>query len=72
MGRIMEFIERKITSKKEPISEEYDQFQISYNSYGHLCLRWFNEENNKDFLLILTSDETAKVLRFLRILRNLE
>jgi len=67
-------------SKKAIVNEthlEFKQFQIAYNSWGHLTIRGFNfqivpstkkEEKEKieDILVILNIEETQKLLSFLR------
>jgi len=68
----MEFMKREI--KKELIHQipptiDYE-FQVSYNSYGHLVLRWTKTgEPDKDIVLVLSSGETNKLLGFLRSIR---
>jgi hypothetical protein len=63
----MEIIKRKIQLEKT--QPEYQHFQVSYNDWGHLMLRWFNDdEENKteDFVIVLTSDETRRVIAFIK------
>ena len=64
-------MERKFISEKQVIPEkEHTQFQILYND-GCLGFKWFNKENNEDFLLVvLTKDETIKVLKFLQKIKQ--
>jgi hypothetical protein len=63
----MEIIKRKIQLEKTQL--EYQHFQVSYNDWGHLMLRWFNdtdENKSEDFVIVLTHDETRRVIAFIR------
>ena len=61
----MEIIERKLKmDKKELITLE---FQVSYNSDGHIVFRLFDKEKeNKDVLIVFTAEESRKLMGFLR------
>jgi hypothetical protein len=66
-GKVMEIIKRKIQLEK--IQLEYQHFQVSYNDWGYLMLRWFNdndENKTEDFVIVLTHDETRRVVAFIR------
>jgi len=67
----VEIIKRKIQLEKtQPV---YQHFQVSYNDWGHLMLRWFNDdEENKteDFVIVLTSEETRRVIAFIKAINR--
>jgi hypothetical protein len=67
-GINMEVIKREIKLDKVLTidREKYPEFQISYNSYGHLMLRWFNKNTNEDILIVLTEDESTRVIQFIK------
>ncbi|HDH91592.1 MAG TPA: hypothetical protein ENF38_01435 [Candidatus Aenigmarchaeota archaeon] len=60
----MEIIKRKIKFEKE---EENRKIQVSFNSDGHLTIRFYNPEDpSKDKLIIFTARETNEILSFIR------
>ena len=63
----MEIIKRKATVSKETISTIRGErvMQVSYNSYGHLVLRFFDPSGaNEDTLITLDVRETRELVRF--------
>lgn len=63
----MEIIRRKAIVSKETIDtlESNMVMQVSYNSYGHLVLRFFDPSGaNEDTLITLDARETRDLLRF--------
>jgi len=63
----LDVLNRKI--KIERI-EPGKNIQFSYNSWGHLAIRTFDEEKDKDFLIVLTSEETLRLAHFLKKIFN--
>ncbi len=73
MGVIeLEVLERKTTiyTKEEKV---YDasaiDFQVSYNSHGHLVLRWFSKDQTKrksDVIITFTARETREIIEFIK------
>ena len=63
----MEIIRRKAIVSKETIDtlESNMVMQVSYNSYGHLVLRFFDPSGaNEDTLITLDVRETRELVRF--------
>ena len=63
----MEIIRRKAIVSKETIDtlESNMVMWVSYNSYGHLVLRFFDPSGaNEDTLITLDARETRDLLRF--------
>ena len=66
----MEILKRKLEIDRllsENFSEEYPEFQVSYNSWGHICLRFFNPEKlENDLLIVLTRQQSYHLINFVR------
>ena len=66
----MEILKRKMEINRllsENFLEEYPEFQVSYNSWGHICLRFFNPEKpENDFLIVLTKAQSYHLINFVR------
>ena len=69
----MDMQEREITSKTKTITDILGcnrldlGFEVYYNNYGHLVLRWYNMANeNKDFVISLDPNETLKVITLIK------
>ena len=64
----MEFIERSIKSKKIQIDrEKYPKVQVALNSFGHLTVRYFNNESqDKDAIIVFDAETTREIVAFLR------
>ncbi len=63
----MEIIRRKAIVSKETFDtlESNMVMQVSYNSYGHLVLRFFDPSGaNEDTLITLDVRETRELVRF--------
>ena len=59
----MEILNRNI--KLETTTIEKEVMQISFNSWGHLTIRFFDREKpEEDILIILTHMETLELMRF--------
>jgi len=71
--KMVEWIKRKIKSEKITIPEEYNQYQISLNSWGHLTIRLFKEDNpDEDIVIVFDSLMTRSILRYIgRLIRGL-
>jgi hypothetical protein len=70
----MDMQEREITAKTKTITEileknSYDiGFEVYYNSYGHLVLRWFvMSSEERDFIITLNPKETQKVIDLAKV-----
>jgi len=60
----MQIIERKI---KAEVTDENRDIQISYNNYGHLVIRFFDDARpDKDRLITFTATETDKIIGFIK------
>ena len=60
----MQIIERKM---KVDVNDENRNIQISYNSYGHLVIRFFDDtQPNKDKMIVFTVPETFKIINFIK------
>ena len=66
----MEILRRKLEIDRllsENFSEEYPEFQVSYNSWGHICLRFFHPEKpENDLLIVLTRQQSYHLINFVR------
>ena len=72
----MEVIKRKSETEKEHFdTAPYGMhMQISYNSYGHLAIRFFGQEepakegtsNNRDTLIVFSMPESRDIIRFIQ------
>lgn len=63
----MEILKRELKLKKETINLEEMKFQISYNNFGHLVLRFFNpEDEKKDTLIVFTAEQTRQIYNFIK------
>ena len=64
----MEVIRRKLTVSKDTIHTgvlSTNVMQVSYNSFGHLVLRFFDpNEGNEDVLVVLDTKETYELFQF--------
>ena len=68
---MMEYLKRKIRTKKISIPENYDMVQVAFNSWGHLTIRTFSSENpDEDILIVFDRDTTYKIMNFLRRISN--
>lgn len=70
----MEIIRRKAIVSKETFDTweamSTRRMQVSYNSYGHLVLRFFDPSGeNEDTLVTLTVNETRELVRFVNMLK---
>ncbi|MCL5732345.1 MAG: hypothetical protein M1285_03005 [Candidatus Thermoplasmatota archaeon] len=67
----MEIIRRKATVRKETFDTTTDfSMQVSYNSSGHIVLRFFEPNGeNDDTLVTLTVNETRELVRFVNMLK---
>ncbi|RLJ08635.1 MAG: hypothetical protein DRP12_00275 [Candidatus Aenigmatarchaeota archaeon] len=62
----MEIIERKSKVKKTVIDPE-SAIQVSYNSHGHLVIRFFKpDKENEDTVLVFTASQTRAIIRFVK------
>jgi len=63
----MELMKRKIDADKSLIDwEEVPVMQLSYNSDGRLCIRFYNpNDQSNDVLMNFTRSETLRLARFL-------
>jgi len=63
----MEVIKRKTESEILKVPEEFTDFQVSFNSWGHIVFRWFNHSNQeKDVVLALSQSESHTLVNFIR------
>ena len=72
----MEIIKRESEVKKERLdtSPFSEHMQVSYNSYGHLAIRFFNlpeaEDDQipkkSDTLIVFTMTESRELIRFIQ------
>ncbi len=66
----MEILKRKLEIDRllpKDFSEKYPEFQVSYNSWGHICLRFFNPEKpEQDLLIVLTRQQSYQLASFVR------
>lgn len=66
---MVEIIRRKAIGEKETFNS-YDGFKIqaSYNSYGHVTLRFYNPEkaDDSEILIVLDSSESYNLITFLK------
>lgn len=68
----MEIIKREMKIKKD-IPENIGRMQMSYNSDGHLVLRFFDDSNpNEDTLIVFSFYETRNLIFFLSKLKLTE
>ena len=64
---MMEYIEREIKSKKITLPENYDCVQVSVNSWGHLVIRFFNNQNpDKDVVIVFDAAATGHIIRYIK------
>ncbi|MCL5732320.1 MAG: hypothetical protein M1285_02880 [Candidatus Thermoplasmatota archaeon] len=65
----MEIIKRKSVAEKETINTDGDMraIQVSYNSDGHIMMRFYNpmSDDNEDLLIVLDSNESRLLRAFL-------
>ena len=69
----MEIIKRKSELTKETIDTgtalSSKRMQVSYNSFGHLVLRFFDPNGGTDEVLItLSTEETNDLFRFMHMI----
>jgi len=63
----MEYMKREAKVKKIELPEDYDKVQISINDWGHLTVRFFNNnEPNKDVLIVFDAYVTRKIVGFIQ------
>ena len=62
----MEIIKRKNEADIEMIdTKEGTSMQIAYNNYGHISLRFIQEDSDKDILIVLNTNESYALKDFI-------
>lgn len=59
----------EILKRKLKVDEKFDhrQMQVSYNSFGHLMMRFFDKEKpNEDSIIVFTQMETNRIIQFIK------
>ena len=63
---MVEIIKRRFEKEVIKVPEEFDEFQVSYNNWGHITLRWFKEKDqDNDFVVVLSERESSTLIRFI-------
>ena len=62
----MEIIKRKTESDIEIIESKIGtSMQIAFNNYGHISLRFIQQDSDKDILIVLTTNESYALKNFI-------
>ena len=70
----MQLMVRK-TQKDVKIERRMDAFnrafQVAYNNWGHITLRWFNRDNpDEDVIIVLDAAESNRLIDFIKNVIN--
>lgn len=61
----LEIIDRPLNL---PVSKRYVEggFQVSYNDWGHLALRFIDNDGDGDTLIVLSQDASDRLITFVK------
>ena len=64
---MMEYIERRMETKKITLPETYTNVQVGYNNWGHLTMRFFNvDDQNHDTIIVFDRITSMKIIEFIK------